>query len=190
MNEHLTIYLAAAVGLCLLSYFFLRRARLAAEAAKGSRLREFGENIRLRDIFRLAVMMEEEGRLFYLRMVVRVRDPKTKELCASLAGDEAMHKQLFQDMLGHWNPLNPNPLTWPAFLERVKQEGFFGNPPGENASEDQLAAYAIKQEIKSAEFYQMFEDAFPIDWKRERLHRLVVEEQGHAAKLRAAYPHL
>lgn len=190
MNEHLTIYLPAAVAVGLLAYFFIRRGRLAAEAAKGSRLRAFGENIRLRDLFRLAVIMEEEGRSFYLKMVVRVRDPQTKVICASLAADEALHKQLFESMLGHWNPLNPNPLTWPAFLERVKLEGFFGNAPGENATEDQLAAYAIRQEIKSAEFYQLFEDAFPLDWKRERLHRLVVEEQGHAAKLLAAYPHL
>lgn len=190
MNEHLSIYIPAAIAVGLLAYFLIRRGRLAAAAAKGSRLREFGENIRLRDIFRLAVMMEEEGRSFYLRMVIRVRDPGTKELCASLAADEALHKQLFLDMLGHWNPLNPNPLTWPAFLERAKLEGFFGNAPGENATEDQLAAYAIRQELKSAEFYQLFEAAFPLEWKRERLHRLVVEEQGHAARLRAAYPHL
>ena len=142
------------------------------------------------DAKKVQEMMEEEGRSFYLKMVVKVRDPRTKELCASLAGDEARHKQMFEDMLGRWNPLNVNPLTWPAFLERVRQEGFFASPPGENATEDQLAAYAIRQEIKSAEFYQLFEAAFPLDWKRERLHRLVVEEQGHAAKLRAAYPHL
>ena len=190
MNEHLTLYIPALAVVGLLAYLFLSRGWLKARAAKGSRLREFGENIRLRDLFRLAVMMEEEGRTFYLRMVVRVRDPKTKELCASLAGDEARHKQIFEDMLGRWNPLNVNPLTWPAFLERVRQEGFFASPPGENATEDQLAAYAIRQEIKSAEFYRMFEPAFPIDWKRERLHRLVTEEEGHEAKLRAAYPHL
>ena len=190
MSEHLTIYLPVAIAVGLLAYVLLRRGRLAAAAAKGSRLSEFGENIRLRDLFRLAVMMEEEGRTFYLKMVVRVRDPRTKQLCASLAGDEARHQQLFQEMLGHWNPLEVNPLTWPAFLARVKEEGFFESAPGENATEDQLAAYAIRQEIKSAEFYQLFEAAFPLDWKRERLHRLVVEEQGHAAKLRAAYPHL
>lgn len=190
MNEHLTIYLPAAAAVGLLTYFFMRRGRLKARAAQGSRLREFGENIRLRDLFRLAVMMEEEGRMFYLRMVVRVKDTNTKELCASLAGDEARHKQLFQDILGRWSPIGINPLTWPAFLERVKQEGFFGNAPAEDATEDQLAAYAIKQEIKSIEFYRMFEPAFPIEWKRERLHRLVAEEEGHEAKLRAAYPHL
>ena len=160
MNEHLTVYLPIAIAAGLLAYILLRRARLGASPAKGSRLKEFGENIRLRDIYRLAVKMEEEGHAFYFKMAVRVRDPKTKELCAGLAGDEARHKLLFQDMLGHWSPLDINPLTWPAFLERVKQEGFFCNAPSENASEDQLAAYAIRQEVKSAEFYQLFEAAF------------------------------
>lgn len=190
MNEYLTIYLLAAIALTLLAYFFLRRGRQEAAPAEGSRFSDFGGHIHLRDFFRLAVTMEEEGRLFYLKMVIRVRDPKTKELCASLAGDEARHKELFQDMLGHWNPLNANPLTWPAFLEKVKLEGFFESAPGENATEDQLAAYAIRQEIKTAEFYQMSEAAFPLAWKRERLHKLVVEERGHEAKLRAAYPHI
>ncbi len=190
MSEHLTIYLPAALAVGLLAYLLLRRRWLGARPSEGSRFREFGENIHLRDLFRLAAMMEEEGRTFYLKMVVRVRDTKTKELCAGLAGDEATHKQLFLEMLGHWNPLNVNPLTWPAFLEKVKQEGFFESAPGEDSTEDQLAAYAIRQEIKTAEFYQMFEAAFPLVWKRERLHKLVTEERGHEAKLRAAYPHI
>ncbi len=190
MREHLTIYIPTAIAVGLLVYLFLRRGWLGASPANGSRFKEFGENIHLRDLFRLAVSMEEEGRTFYLKMVVRVRDTKVKELCASLAGDEAMHKQLFLDMLGHWNPLNVNPLTWPAFLARVKQEGFFESAPGENSTEDQLAAYAIRQEMKTAEFYQLFEEAFPEAWKRTRLRKLVTEERAHEAKLRAAYPHI
>lgn len=189
MPEPLFIYAAAALAAVLPAYFFLRRrGRLSAPPAAGSRFREFGEYIRLRDLYRLAVMMEEEGRVFYLKMVVKVRDGKTKELCASLSAEEAAHKQLFLDMLEHWNQLNVNPVTWPAFLEKVKQEGFFANAPGEDATEEQLAAYAISQEIKSAEFYQLFEPAFPEAWKRERLHNLVLEERSHESRLRAAYP--
>ena len=189
MNDRFYIF-GAALAAMLLAYIFLRRSRLSAAPAKGSRFSEFGENIRLRDLYRLAVMMEEEGRAFYLRMVVKVRAGKTKELCASLAGDEAMHRQFFTEMLGHWSPLGVNPVAWPAFLEKVKQEGFFEDAPGEDSTEDQLAAYAIRQEIKTAEFYQLFEPAFPEAWKRERLHKLVLEERSHEAKLRAAYPNI
>ena len=59
-----TIY-AAAIAAGLLAYLFLRRRGwLKAFPVKGSRLSEFGEFIRLRDVFRMAVLMEEEGRAF------------------------------------------------------------------------------------------------------------------------------
>lgn len=190
MNEYSAVYLLTALAVGLPAYILLRRGRLKASPAKGSRLGEFGEFIHLRDVFRVAVMLEEEGLAFYSKLAARSRDGRVQELCARLAGEEAAHRQLFLDLLGHWNPLEVNPLTWPAFLERVKKEGFFADPPAENASEDEMAAYAIRQELKSVEFYQLFEAGFPLAWKRQRLHRLVQEERGHEAKLRAAYPRL
>lgn len=170
--------------------FLRRRGWLGAAPAQGSRFREFGENIRLRDLFRLAVLMEEAGRDFYLKMSEKASDVKTKELCSILAEEESRHWLLLLNKLSRWHTLDVNRLTWPAFLERVKREGFFENAPADNASEDQLAAYAIRQEAKSAEFYQLFEPAFPEAWKRVRLHDLVLEERSHEARLRAAYPHL
>lgn len=190
MNEHLTIYVPAAIAVGLIAYIFLRRGWLEAPPAKSSRFQEFGENIRLRDLFRVAVMMEEAGRDFYLKLAEKTSDVKTKELCFILAEEEARHWLLLLNRLGRWHTLEVNHLTWPAFLERVKREGFFENAPDDGASEDQLAAYAIKQEAKSAEFYQLFEPAFPEAWKRVRLHNLVLEERSHEARLRAAYPHL
>lgn len=191
MNEHQLIYAAAAVAAVLLAWYFMRRGGwLNAAPAPASKLAEFGEFVRLRDIFRAAILIEEEGYDFYLKMEKKARDGKTKELCASLAEEETRHRQLFAEMLNHWNPLGVNPFTWPAFIERVKKEGFFGNPPGENASEEEMAVYAIKQEIKSAEFYQLFETAFPEAWKRVRLNRLVLEERAHEDRLRAAYPQI
>lgn len=188
MREHLFIY-AAALAAFLLAYIFLRkRSRLSAPPAGGSRFKEFGEYIRLRDLYRLAVLLEEEGLAFYLKMAEKTSDIRTRKLCAGLAEEESLHRQLFLDKLGRWSPLDVNPLTWPAFLEKVKREGFYENAPGENAPEQQLAAYAIRQEIKSAEFYQLFEQAFPEAWKRERLHNLVLEERSHESRLRAAYP--
>jgi len=186
LSSAITLLAAILIAAVLLR----RRARLGAAPARGSRLSEFGENIRLRDLFRLAVIMEEEGRIFYLKMADKATNEKTKQLCALLAEEESLHKQFFTNMLTRWKTLNVNPLTWPAFLERVKKEGFYAAPPAENASEEQLALYAIGQEIKSAEFYQLFEEAFPQDWRQIKLHTLVLEERSHETKLRAAYPQL
>ncbi|MDD5208761.1 MAG: ferritin family protein [Elusimicrobiales bacterium] len=190
MREHLTLYLPAAIAVGLLAYLFLRRRWLGTSPAEGSRFKEFGENIHLRDLFRLAVLMEEDGRAFYLKMAEKAADKNTKTLCSKLAEEESAHRQLFLDMLGHWNPLNVNPLTWPAFLEKVRKEGFYGDYLDENASEEQMAVYAMRQEVIAANFYQLFEEAFPEAWKRARLHKLVTEERAHEAKLRAAYPHI
>ncbi len=191
MADPVILYAAAALAVILLSFALLRRGgRLSSAPAAGSRLKEFGENIRLRDLFRLAVMMEEKGRDLYLGMAEKSRLAGTKRLCAQLAEEETAHRQLFLDKLGAWDPLPVNIATWPAFIEKVRQEGLFEDAPGEDASEDQLAAYAIRQEIKTAEFYSLFEKSFPETWKRAHLHNLVLEERSHEARLRAAYPHI
>lgn len=190
MNDQILIYSAAAAIAAFFVYLVVtaRRAWLYARPRRGSAMTRFGENIRLRDLFRLAVLLEEEGRAFYLKMAEKAAAPEVKELCLELAGEEVKHRDLLQRQLDSWRPLAIHAAQWPAFLEKVKKEGFFGNPPGEGASEKEMAAYAIGQEIKSAEFYQLFEAAFPDAWKRLEIHGLVAQERAHEARLRAAYP--
>lgn len=186
--ENLYIIASAAAAAGLLFYFFRRRDAGAAAPAPGSAFAKYGPGLHLRDLFRLAVMLEEQGKDLYLKMQARAADPETKKLCAWLAGEEEKHRRFVQDSLGKWRRLPPHLTEWPAFLEKVKQEGFFAEPPADSAPEEELAAYAIRQEAKSAEFYRSFEGSFPEAWKRERLDRLVREELAHEAKLRAAYP--
>lgn len=188
-NTNLLTILAAALAGGILLFTFLRRGNAGAEApAPGSPLNKFGLNIRLRDLFRLAVLIEEKGKEFYLKLAAKAADPETKKLCEWLAEQEELHRQFAQDHLNKWRVLGTHLTEWPAFLAKVRQEGFFTDPPPDSASEKELAAYAIRQEHKSAEFYQLFEQSFPEAWKRSRLDRLVQEERSHEAKLRAAYP--
>lgn len=192
MTETTTIYAATALLAALAAYLLLRgrAGRLGDKPAKDSVIGQFGGDIRLRDLFRLAVMMEEEGIVFYARMGEKAVVPETKELCASLAEAEEGHRRLFQDKLDKWRPLPPNRATWPVFIEQVKKWGFFGKAPGAEAGELEMAEYAIRQEIKTAEFYALFEKAFPEAWKREQLRDLAQEERLHERRLRAAYPRL
>ncbi|OGR70737.1 MAG: hypothetical protein A2089_06465 [Elusimicrobia bacterium GWD2_63_28] len=183
----ITIAAAALAGGVLL-YAFLRRSAGAAQPAEGSAFRKFGRNIRLRDLFRLAALIEEAGKDFYAKLELKAANPETKKLCAWLAEEEEQHRLFVQGHLDRWRVLGTHLTEWPVFLEKVKQEGFYADPPGENASEEEMAAFAIRQEIKTAEFYKLFEAAFPEEWKRSRLERLVGEERSHEAKLRAAYP--
>lgn len=191
MNKTFLLYmLAAAAGLLSGLYFYLRSRRLAASPAEGSAFKKYGESIRLRDIFRLAALIEQEGRTLYLNMAAKAAKPETRKLCEALAEEEAAHLRIIQAQLGGWRPLAPNLLLWPAFLEQVKQDNLFGGAPGPEVSEEELAAFAIRQESKTAEFYKAFEQAFPDAWKRAQLHKLVQEERGHEARLRAAYPRI
>ena len=192
MTEHLTIwaYAAAALGALLLTYFLLRLSRLNQKPAEGSGLAKYGADLRLRDIYRAAAELEQDGIAFYLKMAARVGNPGAKKLCLELAGEERVHYTSFMVKLRGWRPLPPNLLTWPAFIAKVKAEGLFADAPADGATEDELAAFAIRQEQKTAEFYRMFEAAFPETWKRDSIGDLVTEELSHEARLRALYPHL
>lgn len=191
MPDQQTLLLSAAVILAagLAAYHFLRQPDELDESPRpGSAMEKFGPDVRLRDLYRLAVLMEEEGMALYLKLAAQAVNPETRRLCAKLADDEAEHKQLFQDRLYRWRSLYPNRITWPEFLEKVKQEGIYGNPPDGKATEEEMAAYAILQERRTVEFYRMFENSFPDAWRREKLRDLVEQEMSHEQKLRAVYP--
>ncbi len=190
MQDHFFYYSAAALGGLLLGYFLRSAYRVWSftRPRRGSAVTRFGENVRLRDLYRAAVLIEEEGSAFYLKMAEKASRPETKELCLALAQEEVKHRLFVQEQLDAWRPLAPHAVQWPAFLEKLKAEGFFAAAPGAGASETELAAYAISQEAKSAEFYRLFEKSFPDAWKKGHIHTLVEEELRHEARLRASYP--
>ncbi|MCM2266848.1 MAG: ferritin family protein [Elusimicrobiales bacterium] len=192
MTDTMTTYLLAAavvLAAALIARRFLRKpVHLDDQPEPGSHLGRFGEGIRLRDLYRLAVLLEEEGVALYLKLAELAQDPAARSLCVKLADEETEHRQLFMDRLGRWRSLNPNRITWPAFLEQVKLEGLFADPPGNAATELEIAAFAIKQERRTVEFYRMFEKGFPEAWRREQLHDLVEQEMSHERRLREAYP--
>jgi rubrerythrin len=157
---------------------------------EGTPLSEVGPSARLRDFYRLAVMLEEEGVALYGRLSAQTKDPAVQKLCATLAAEEATHRQRFRSQLDRWNTLPPNPAEWPALLERAKASGIFTDPPGGDATEHEVARFAIRSEVKSAEFYRHFEKAFPDAWRRGKIADLVVEELSHERRLRAVYPGL
>ncbi len=190
MTDMDAIYISTAVVLAagLIAYRLARRGDdMEEKPSPGSDFSRFGD-IRLRDLYRLAVMLEEEGIALYLKLAQLAEDDATRKLCMRLADDEEEHRQLFRERLERWRSLHPNRVTWPAFLEQVKLEGLFDNPPGPKAEEKAMAAFAIRQERRTVEFYRMFEQAFPDAWRRDKLRDLVDQEMSHEQKLREAYP--
>ena len=183
-------YIIGAAAIAAVLLYLLPRRRGAADTAPaaGSIFTKYGPDVRLRDVFRLAVMLEEKGTDLYLRMEKAAADPDAKKLCAWLAEQETQHRRFIQDILDRWRPLPPHLTAWPEFLRKVESEGFFAAPPKPEATVQELAAFAVRQELKSAEFYAALESSFPEAWKQARLRRLAEEESSHLARLREAYP--
>ena len=147
------------------------------------------KNIHLRHILEAGILMEERGRDFYNEFAKKVADPKTKDLCRSLAWDELGHKAFIEKILYRWLPLPPDREALSSIGEQMKWLNIYLNPPDINSTEEETAKYAIEQEKKMAYFYLSFEKSFPDTWKRTNIQILVMAERSHANKLISVYPH-
>ncbi|MDD3087305.1 MAG: hypothetical protein PHP89_01930 [Candidatus Omnitrophica bacterium] len=148
------------------------------------------KKIHLRQLLEAGILIEEKGREFYNRLAEKSTDQKVKDLCFSLSREEVEHKIFMEKILYKWLPL---PLTAEALRlieEEMKRWGIYLNPPGIDATEEDMAKYAIDQEVKMANFYLSFEKSFPQAWKRMNIRLLVTAERSHADKLINAYPSL
>lgn len=188
-------YFLAAAAVAATAYYAYDRAQNRdldewTPPRKGSRLDQLKISARLRDFFRLAIHVEEEGRKLYLLLAEYAKKPETRDICLRLAEAETSHRKLFETWLNKWEPLRPNRLEWPVLLAEVERAGIFVALPPRGAAEEELALYAVRQEVKTAEFYRMFETSFPDSWRRLKLHEIVLEELAHEKLIRSAYPHL
>jgi len=192
MTDTVLFYVVTAVAVSGVIFYLAssHARRLGAAPVKGTVLDLLEGTVRLRDVFRLAVAIEEEGIAFYGGLARRVNTPSVKALCSRLAAEEFSHKELFERQLGRWRALHTHKVLSSALLEHARKQGILIDPPGEGATEEAMAKFAIAQETKTAEFYLSFEKAFPQAWKRAHIQELVLEERRHEADLRAAYPNL
>lgn len=148
------------------------------------------KKIHLRQLLEAGILIEDKGREFYNRLAEKSVDQKVKDLCFSLAREEGEHRDFIEKILYKWLPL---PLTAEALRlieEEMKRWGIYLNPPGIDATEEDMAKYVIDQEVKMANFYLSFEKSFPQAWKRMNIRLLVTAERSHADKLISVYPSL
>lgn len=188
MELHPLLYAVAAAAAVWLLFSALRLLRLMAGPRKGSVLDRMEGTVRLRDLFRLAVEIEDEGVAFYRGLAERARNEAVRKFCERLAAEEYAHGELFRRQLGGWRRLPSNKLLLRTLLEQAVRQGIFSRAPGPDASEEEMIAYAVEQEKKTAEFYRAFEKAFPETWKRAHMRELVEEEERHARDLLTSYP--
>ena len=148
------------------------------------RIFRFPMKVRLRHIFRIGILLEEQGEAFYRSLSRRLSNPESEKLCLTLADDEARHRQLLEQALRRWIQIPISETEYKVLERNLQSKDIFSNPPSANASLQEVIQYAIEQENKSVEFYQSFEKSFDSDtWKLMHLQDLVREERAHADKL-------
>jgi len=163
---------------------------LIKNAVSGDSAVKASKKIHLRQLLETGILIEEKGREFYIRLAEKSANLKVKDLCLNLAREEVEHKVFIEKILYKWLPLPLTGETLRLVEKEMKHWGIYLNPPGIEATEDDMAKYAIDQEVKMANFYLSFEKLFPQAWKRMNIRLLVTAEKSHADKLISVYPKL
>ena len=189
-GEIFTYVLGIFFGIALIYLLFIFKSkRLEALPKEDLFFRNYKIKtaISMRHLFQIAILIEEEGKQFYEKLAKKATEVKAKKFWQKLAKEEVDHKRLFQRALSRWLPLPSDKKTLDLFIQELKNNGLFSNPPIPGSKVEDIIKYAIQQEEKTADFYLSFENAFPDAWKRMHIHKLVMIERGHAKDLRAFF---
>lgn len=149
---------------------------------------KFKKRIHLRHIYRVAIMVEDEGIRVYKALADAPVNENVKNLCAQLLADEQSHKKLFQAALSRWKALPEGKEdALDELVRKLQDTGLFSPLPCAEAREKDILNFALELEHKTAEFYQSFEKNFPQVWKKMQIAQLVVAEKAHANKLKVLF---
>lgn len=144
---------------------------------------KLGGRVRMRYIFQAAVLVEEHGKEFYQRLSETTNNPNVKNLCITLAENEDNHRKVFEEYLSRWLPKPTDQETLNKLVDDIRKKGLFMNPPPPGTNEKEMIIYAIEQEKLLVNFYESFEQAFPSEWKKIQINKLVEQEKTHVTEL-------
>lgn len=142
------------------------------------------EKIRLRDLFQIALIIETQGKSFYVDVLENVTESETEKLIKWLMQEEYRHRESIHKIIERWR----FPAISPEALDRVDQDlkfrGIFRNPP-EDKDVLSWLKYALDQEKKMVDFYSSFSAEFATRWKMRKLEKLIDEEMSHVNAIEA-----
>lgn len=147
------------------------------------------------EVFKIAIEIEENGRVFYRKARERIADPEVKEIFRDLEQQEMEHKRRFQEMKEGlprqatertvWDPEN----ELDRYLKMMADQHVFRTEDeveerlrGVNDAVDALRL-AIEFEKDSVIFFLSMQDATEEEKGRELIGLLVKEEQDHLRRL-------
>jgi len=144
----------------------------------------------MRDIFDVAVKIEEKGEAFYRQTASVISDTTVRQLFHRLADEEVGHKQVFLKLSAQIGTVKLTPVAredFFAYLEAYTQNLIFddtGSDPELVKVKDLLTAvnFAISKEQESIFYYKEIKELVPIS-EHALLDNIIEEERRHALKL-------
>jgi len=144
----------------------------------------------MRDIFDVAVKIEEKGEAFYRQTASVTSDTTVQQLFHRLADEEVGHKQVFLKLSAQIGTVKLTPVAredFLAYLEAYTQNLIFddtGSDPELVKVKDLLTAvnFAISKEQGSIYYYKEIKELVPIS-EHALLDNIIEEERRHALKL-------
>ncbi len=136
-----------------------------------------------------AIEMEMKSFQIYKVAYREARDPVAKDLLRDLALDELRHKHTLEKALFD----ETFELHEPGFrqdfiikLNRILEE----KPLGEDATEQEVLDYAIRDKSHSLDFYRRMAEQCNGAPMEKIFHHLSEDEEGHLARLKKLYKNL
>lgn len=140
------------------------------------------------DILDSAMIMEQNGKLFYEMLAGKTLDMTVKELCKDLAKDEGKHERIFADLREDIaSEILPFSGDQKKRLEGIAADSVFTEDTAKKfkdvlANEELALAYALELERSSIDFYEQLAPFIANDDARV-VDMIIAEEEEHASAL-------
>ncbi len=148
------------------------------------------------EVFKIALKIEDNGRLFYEKAAARPFPEAVKQLFQNLAKEEIGHKAIFQKFLNDLPPSATAATVWDPdneldqYLKMMADQHVFNRPAAElealAAGQDnyrEAVQLAMSFERDSIVFFLELAESSDNDESRAWIGRLVGEERKHLKRL-------
>lgn len=145
------------------------------------------KKVKLADIARMALVMEEKGHKFYSTLAGRVNDEKQKQVLMKLAEDEKEHRKLFEKIITGYSDEEELDEEASSYLKSLQKDNIF---PDLTGAEDNLysindvIAIGIQAEKDAILIFHELTTRTRSEKIRKILYGLLEEEKMHLVELR------
>lgn len=145
----------------------------------------------LRDVFNIAVKIEEQGEQFYRKVASLVESETVKELFNKLANDEVSHKAIFSRMAADLGEINLSKIRegeFEEYLNAYTEKLIFDTSEtfieelSRNFDLAKAIQYAMDRELESVLFYKEIKEIVA-DSEKGVVENIIKEEYRHFVNL-------